>query len=83
MITAGLSNFRGSPVFLIYHQEVVTDISSFLQSLPRCEKICKRVLSPSHTPTAERQLLLAKQFNWYSVNAVSEWAILLLDLHLQ
>lgn len=48
MITAGPFNFRGSPVFQIYHQEVVTDASSFLRVYLDV-KSCKRYhLLPTH-----------------------------------
>lgn len=82
-VKVGLLSIRDSPVFPAYHQEVVSGASSFQQSLPRHEKICNKVISPSHIATAERQLLLAKPFNWYTVSPVSEWALLLLDLRLQ
>lgn len=49
VMTHGLFKYRDSPGFTIYHEEVVTDASSVLLSLPRHEKICKRLyLLPTH-----------------------------------
>lgn len=49
MMTHGLFKYRDSPGFTVHHEEVVTDASSVLLSLPRHEKICKRLyLLPTH-----------------------------------